>query len=88
MLGVMFRILNSNEKMKKQKVRSPRFFRWILANLTVYEELFAISRDFDIEYIENEYIIFKRKGWREKNPTNNGATRTNYKVRFRELNVK
>ncbi|UCC40403.1 MAG: ABC transporter permease, partial [Candidatus Aminicenantes bacterium] len=38
--------------MKEQKVRSPKFFRWILSNLTTYEEFFAISRDFEIEYTE------------------------------------
>jgi len=35
-----------------KEVRPPKFFRWILANLTVYEELFAVTRDFEIEYIE------------------------------------
>ena len=30
--------------------RPPKIFLWILRRLTVYEDLFAISRDHEIEY--------------------------------------
>ncbi len=43
--------------MKKQEGRFPKFFSWILSHLSIYEEMFAISRDYEIEYkdISNRY---------------------------------
>ena len=38
-------MINSNEDLKTGKI-----LRWILRRFRVYEEMFAISRDFDIEY--------------------------------------
>jgi putative ABC transport system permease protein len=38
------------EKVKKHQKRPPRFFLWILSRLSLYEEMFAITRDFEIEY--------------------------------------
>lgn len=36
--------------MKRQWDRPPKFFLWILRRLFIYEEMFAISKDFEIEY--------------------------------------
>jgi putative ABC transport system permease protein len=36
--------------MAKNVDRPPRFFLWILRRLTVYEDLFAISGDYEVEY--------------------------------------
>lgn len=43
--------------MKKQEGRFLKFFLWILSHLSIYEEMFAISRDYEIEYkdISNRY---------------------------------
>jgi len=43
--------------MKKQVNRIPKFFLWILCHLSIYEDMFAISRDYEIEYkrISNRY---------------------------------
>jgi putative ABC transport system permease protein len=35
---------------KKRQHRLPELFLWILSRLSFYEEMFAISRDFEIEY--------------------------------------
>ena len=36
--------------MKKKEHFIPKFFLWILCRLSIYEEMFAISRDYEIEY--------------------------------------
>jgi len=51
--------------MKKSVYRFPKFFHWILCHLSVYEEMFVISRDYKIEYkaISNKYGRFLGFFW-------------------------
>ncbi len=30
----------------------PKFFRWILSRLSIYEDMFGVSREFEIEYLQ------------------------------------
>ena len=51
--------------MKKPVNRFPKFFLWILRHFSVYEEMFVISRDYEIEYdgVSNKYGRFLGFFW-------------------------